>query len=80
MITKREEKEAMNQAMEDIQKGFTKMYGFAPSKKDIRPMEYGAGRYYGVYMIESMAFCIGKIGWVLTKTGKIERAEQYDIA
>ena len=80
MITKADERFAMNTAKEGIQKAFTAQFGFAPSKKDICPMEYGASTYYGVYMIEKMAFCIKNIGWIYTEQGHVERAEQYDIA
>lgn len=78
-VFKKDEKQMIDIIKERIQEEFIKMFGFAPSKKDIRPMEYGAEIYCETWIITEMAFCIGSKGWCYTKQGNVERADVYDI-
>lgn len=61
-----------------IQKAFTKMYGFAPMKKEIIFIESVMhGKFY-----DSVGFRCGTIGYVWTchtrENRSVERAECYD--
>lgn len=63
-----------------IQKAFTKMYGFAPMKKDIIFLECVMhGKFY-----DSVGFRCGAIGYTWTchnmwEARMVERAECYDL-
>lgn len=78
-VLKKDENQMIDIIKERIQEEFVKMYGFAPSKKDIRPMEYGAEIYCETWIITDMAFCVGSKGWCYTKQGNVERNDAYDI-
>ena len=77
-MTKKEERQALEVITEMIQEKFTKMFGFAPAKKDIIPLECSYTKWMDEWIVEDMGFRVKKIGWVITKYGEIERAEQYD--
>lgn len=78
-MTKREEFEALKTAKKGIQEAFTIKFGFAPAAKDIIPLEVSYKKYFGVvWIVEDMSFRVKRIGWVYTKIGTLERAEQYD--
>lgn len=77
-MTKKEEYEALEIAKKCIQEAFIDKFGFAPAKKDIIPLEVSFIRWCEMYIVEDMDFRVKKIGWVYTKIGTIERADQYD--
>jgi len=80
MMTKTEEREAINIVKEMIQKRFKTQFGFAPNKKDIRPLECCYTKVFNdVWIVESLAFHVNGHGWVYTKEGKIEKADAYNM-
>ena len=63
-MTNAQENRAINWAKEAIQKQFTQLYGFAPSKKDIIPLEAGYSKTeIGDYYCDSLGFRVGRIGY-----------------
>ena len=79
MMTKAEEKLALDIMKEHIQKKFIRKFGFAPLKKDIKPLECAYSKQYAAWIVDSMGFHINGIGWSISGSGELERAECYDM-
>ena len=84
-MTKKDEQFALNQAKETIQKEFVKFIGFAPSKKDIHPLECSYEYFKpewtddGLWIVTTLGFHIGGLGYALDDCGHVTRAEWYDM-
>lgn len=79
MMNKTEEKLALDIMKKYIQDKFKKKFGFAPLKKDIRPLECSYTKYEGYWLVDSMGFHINGIGWSISTRGELDRAECYDM-
>ena len=79
-MTKAQENEALNYAKELIQKKFTEQYGFAPSKKQIIPLEasYNHDKNLDLWFCDTLGFRIGNIGYSYTMGHPVTRNEVYD--
>lgn len=78
-MTKAEEKLALDIQKGLIQKKFIKKFGFAPLKKDIKPLECSYCKYLGAWLVQSIGFHINGIGWSVSARGELDRAECYDM-
>lgn len=73
--SKREYKEMVDYAIERIQKEMKEMYGYAPTKKEIVPLEFASDRIDGFWFISDMRFAVGTVEYALMRTGKVEMVD-----
>lgn len=74
--SKREHKEMIDYAIERIQKEMKEMYGYAPAKKEVVPLEMGSDRIDGYWYVTDMHFAIGNVEYALQRTGKVEMIDK----
>lgn len=79
-MTKKQEKQAISWAKESIQKKFTQMFGFAPSKRDIIPLEVGYhyDKELDMWFCDSLGFHVGGIGYGYNMA-QVSRNDAYDL-
>ena len=69
-MTKSDEKFALTNALKGAQKSFREIYGFAPSLKEMHPLECSYNYFKpefctdGVWYCENLAFHVGGFGYV----------------
>ena len=73
---KREYKEMIDYAIERIQKEMKELYGYAPAKKEIVPLEFGADRVDGYWFITDMHFAVGNVEYALQRYGRVEMIDR----
>ena len=80
-MTKKDENEALNYAKTTIQKEFKKQYGFAPSLKEITPLEcsYTYNHDFDMWTCDSLGFRINNIGYGWGIRYGLARNEAYDM-
>lgn len=77
-MTNTQEKKALDGAFGDIQKSFTKLYGFAPSKNQIIPLEASYDTISDVYWCESLGFRVGTVGYSYRMGHPVTKNDAYD--
>lgn len=65
----------MKEIKKAIVESFKRLYGFAPTIKAIRPLEYGGSGN----KIEFIGFHVGGVGYAFRVNEEVERAECYNM-
>lgn len=79
-MTKAQENTALNNTKEIIQLRLEGLYGFAPSKKQIIPLEasYNYDSDLDLHYCESLGFRIGAVGYSYRIGQPLEKNEAYN--